>query len=236
MSDQRLEALIGRLVQRFQAAPFHYFSEHELQAEFFGLCRWEFGVARPANADVDIPLFRHEYNTLWRHRRDRRGGSFQTRSSDEGVTGSIDFVVLNADFVAANDLLTVINKDETRRAKCRGASTPFDCAIEFKMAHVRDRVTVSRGALNAFVGGVLEDCRKLAHEGPTKAYVVAFSHAPGPSASDAARVLKLGLSEFVRVSKRDSIALLLATPTTTYVCGDWLSEAAFPNVCNIDAP
>lgn len=230
MSTERLESRIAELVQRFQADPLHYFSERELHGEFFGLCRGEFGMARPLGEKRDVPLFRHEYNTLWRHRRDKRGTSFETRSSTDGVAGSLDFAILNAEFVRANDLLTVINKHEPRRASRRNmAPNALDHAIEFKMAHIREAEIVSQRALKDLHTGVMEDCRKLAHEEPRQAFMLAFSHPNGPEPNDATFTLRQGLAEFARLWQHGSLAILLATPTDTYVSGNWRDASGFPN-------
>ncbi len=236
MSTERLELKIAELVRRFQADPFHYFSERELHGEFFGLCRVEFGMVKPLGEECAIPLFRHEYNTFWRLRRDKRGTSFEVRSSTDGVAGSLDFAILNADFVRANDLLTVINKHEPRRALRRDmASTALDHAIEFKMAHIREAKIVSQRALKDLRTGIMEDCRKLAHAEPRQAFMLAFSHPDGPALGDAEFTLRQGLAEFTRIRQRGqrgqcgSLAILLATPTHTYVSGDWMNVSGFPN-------
>lgn len=230
MDVNLLEEAIAGLVSRFRTSPFHFFSERELQAEFYGMCRRNFGAAKPKDSDIEVPLFRHEYNTVWRYRRARTGAprsdSFQLRLDDGGVAGSLDIAILNAEFVRSCELLVVINKDERRRASIRGraASLPgaIDAAIEFKMAHVRDAPTVRQSAINELSHGVFEDCRKLGHENPAHAYMLAFSHEDGPSTDAAQRILNGGNDEFARIWS-GPIRLLLATPITTYLKGPWVT-------------
>jgi hypothetical protein len=146
------------------------------------------------------------------------------------VTGSLDFAILNAEFVRTTNLLTVINKHEPHRVPRRGmASNALDHAIEFKMAHIRETKIVSQRALKDLRTGVMEDCRKLAHEEPRQAYMLAFSHPNGPAPEDAAFMLRQGLAEFARIGQRGSLAILLATPTDTYVSGNWMNASGFPN-------
>jgi hypothetical protein len=193
MADLRLlEEAISKLAHAFVTEPHQFFSERELQSEFYGLCRGRFGSERPKDRqDVDVHLFRHEYNTIGRY---KRSEAFRQRHADQGTTGVLDFAILKPDFVAANDLLVVINKHERRRTMLREAtvSPVLDVGMEFKMAHVREKGQVSRGAVNVLAIGIEEDCCKLARERPAHAYVVAFSHGPDPTATRAAKILSDG--------------------------------------------
>lgn len=228
-----LERAMAQLVTAFASSPMQFFSEREMQAEFYGLCRGRFGSAKPKDRpDLELLLFRHEYNTLGRYRRDRRAGSFRAKFSDEGKAGALDFVILNPEFVSSNELLAVINKHERRRAVLRnaGSTRAIDVGIEFKMAHVREALSVTRSAVTDLVKGFLEDCRKLAHERPVNAYALVFSHGPGPDAEQARRMLGAGASELAGCGT--DARLLVATPTATYLTGAWTTPSAFPSACS----
>lgn len=231
---EQLETVIAELTTRFRRAPWHYFSENELHGEFFGLGRSRFGTATPTDSDIELPLFRHEYNTIWRYCRKPKERAFQIRFAErgQGDVGSLDFVILNSQFVQNSTLLVVINKDEARRPTLRKlageGAHPISAAIEFKMAHVRKKMQVSKGEIGALGRGMVEDCRKLAHEAPTLAYMLAFCHHDGPDETTANKMLIEGAREFSRIATdQRSLRLLLATPATTYLYGPWLSTGAF---------
>lgn len=100
-----LEARIEALARTFQSQPFAFFSERELHGEFFGLCREAFGHATPHGTSVVLPLFRHEYNNIWRYQRAEPAGAFTSRRSDGGRKtgpGSLDFAILRRTFVESN--------------------------------------------------------------------------------------------------------------------------------------
>lgn len=142
-----LEKQISVLVTRYQASPFAYFSEWELHAEFFGLCRQLFGAAKPLGDDFELTLFRYEYNTTWRYSRREGPGAFSTRSHNRGKAGSLDFVILRREFVEKNSLCCVVNKHEPLRKALRRQgwpSTALSVAIEFKMAHITAERAPSR--------------------------------------------------------------------------------------------
>jgi hypothetical protein len=147
-----------------------------------------------------------------------------------GVTGSRDkFSDLSAAFVSSNTLFAVINKLERLRSELREPNSPraIEVAIELKMAHVREHDTVSQGAMRRFRQGVIEDCRKLAHEAVTNSYVLAFSHGPGPDEAGARSILDAGTGE-LSCSTID-VRLLLATPSVTYLRGRWLTPERIRN-------
>lgn len=235
MDVESLDSSIAELVHLFQGAPLHYFSEQELHGEFFSLCRRRFGSEKPSDLDELIPLFRHEYNTIGKYRRGSRGSSFLERLSDGGVTGSLDFAILNREFVRRNDLLTVINKDEYRRCGHRSSSTDaLDAAIEFKMAHIRDVRTVRRSAINCLRLGMRDDSRKLAHEAPKHAYLLAFIHPSGSDLSAEVReIVGQASSTFTSILRGSNQLRLLfasADPTTTFLYGPWTGTHRFSKV------
>ena len=59
--------------------------------------------------------------------------------------------------------------------------------------------------------------------------MLAFSHPNGPATDDAVFTLRQGLAEFSRIWPSGSLAILLATPTATYVSGNWKDATGFPN-------
>ncbi len=97
--QERLESLLGKLARRFVEGPFDYFSERELQAEFYALARGAFGVATVTGVDGarhTVSLFRHEYNTLGRYRGGAKKEAFLQRytGKGEGGIGALDFAIL----------------------------------------------------------------------------------------------------------------------------------------------
>ncbi|MBL8621832.1 MAG: hypothetical protein JNK64_11030 [Myxococcales bacterium] len=238
--QDRLESLLVQLAGRFVERPFDYFSERELQAEFYALARGAFGEATVADGNGrhhTVSLFRHEYNTLGRYRGGAKKEAFLQRYSrqGEGDVGALDFAVLERAFAEANKLLTVINKDETCRALLRAAVDAghkpaiLAAGVEFKMAHVSKQAggEPTTADLNQLEAGLLADCRKLAHERPGIAYAIAFSHTA--SIPNAGQVLARARGQFMAHHPKGDVRLALIARETAHIDGAWRS-AAFPSL------
>ena len=238
--QDRLESLIGTLARHFVERPFDYFSERELQAEFYALGRGAFGAATVTGVDDarhTVSLFRHEYNTLGRYRGGAKKEAFLQRYTrkGEGDVGALDFAVLERAFAETADLLTVINKDESRRQILREAvdteqRPPILAAgIEFKMAHVSKQTAgePTSADLRQLEAGLLADCRKLAHERPGIAYAIAFSHTA--RIPDADELLAKARGQFTGHHPKGEVRLALVAREATYTAGAWRA-AAFPNL------
>lgn len=238
--QDRLEELLVALARRFVERPFDYFSERELQAEFYALARGAFGAVWVKGVDGAphaISLFRHEYNTLGRYRGGAKKEAFLQRYTrkGEGDVGALDFAILERAFAETADLLTVINKDESRRQILRkavdtGPQPPILAAgIEFKMAHVSKQAAgePTSADLKQLEAGLLADCRKLAHERPGVAYAIAFSHTA--RIPDASELLASARGQFMAHHPKGDVRLALIARETAHTDGAWRS-AAFPNL------
>lgn len=236
----RLEELIGQLAGHFVEHPFDYFSERELQAEFYALARGAFGTATVTGANGArhaVSLFRHEYNTLGRYRGGAKKEAFSTRYTrkGEGDVGALDFALLERAFAETTELQTVINKDETRRALLReavdaGHQPPILAAgIEFKMAHVSKQTSgePTSADLRQLEDGLLADCRKLAHERPGVAYAIAFSHTA--TIPNARSMLENARGQFTGYHASGDLRLALVAREAAYADGAWRG-AAFPSL------
>src|SRR5262249_36069643 len=139
-----------------------------------------------------------------------------------------------------HELLTVINKDETRRQGLRqnpwteqGTSAVIDLGIEFKMAHRRHQMDVAQGQVNALRAGMLLDARKLATERISKGYLLAFSHGQLPERDDALDILQNVVNEHQqrRIGvEAVQLRVLLATPQHTFLAGGWAMPNDFPHM------
>lgn len=206
---------LDALTWLFRREPENFFSEKDIHASFDARCRGHFGTAFPLGSMSGIDLFRHEYNTIWRY---RRANGFRERYSTEGVAGSVDFAVLDRGFVEANSMIVVRNKNEGYRDLLRSAaafSPAIVAGIEFKMAIARADAGVGCAAISQLRDGMLEDCRKLAHERVPFAYVVAFSHGPEPAnhLERVHQVLRSCTEEYRRLNPHGTLTVRLVTPT-----------------------
>jgi hypothetical protein len=185
-----VQTALDELALGFRAQPNAYFHERELHAEFYSLARPRAGRCKTKDGDC-IDLLRYEYDSLNRY----VGRAYKQPVESGGRTAAFDFAVLQQSFVHENDLLTVINKHETRRQVIRRkwitseASPAIDIAIEFKMAHHRSKRIISPGQINQLKRGMLQDCRKLKCERPARAMVIGFSHGPEPYEMDAQSII-----------------------------------------------
>ncbi|HHT9144408.1 MAG TPA: hypothetical protein ACFYD4_01830, partial [Candidatus Wunengus sp. YC61] len=125
-----LEEKVGILIEKFLSHPYNFFHEKEIHSVFFNLCREQFGRANPNDGQIEIDLFRQEYDTIWLYRhlkKDKLPSSetekfskkYESSGTTRATTGVIDFVILNKDFVKNHTWLTVINKDEEVRKEIR---------------------------------------------------------------------------------------------------------------------
>jgi len=211
-------ALVARrldaLKRRFCQTPQNFFSEADLHASFYACCRGRFGTATPLGAACSVDLFRHEYNTIWRY---RRIDGFATRYVDEGTPGSLDFALLDRGFVTTHDMVTVRNKREQQRALLRQhphLSPAIVVGIEFKMEIARSAAGVGLGRITPLKEGMLEDCRKLAHERIPHAFVVAFSHGPEPGNQDTVHeMLSDCITTYRGINHDGTLTVRLITPT-----------------------
>jgi hypothetical protein len=240
------DGVIAQIVTAFQAAPHDSFHERELHALFFCLARQMFGHAQTRDG-YQVCLLRHEYETIWLYRKRNEPEPFSVRYPEliqrvPATTGCFDFALLLRTFVEGNVLLTVINKSETSRARLRSApgqawpanqtSVAIEAAVEFKMAHRQWQFDVAQGQINQLRNGMLLDCRKLARERVPSAYVLGFSHGPGPSQGEATGILDACQREFL--AKYDgppaqcSLQAIIATPSDTYLSGSWTNSEAMP--------
>lgn len=230
-----LEATMVAFAYEFVAAPLSFFCERELQATFFGQCRRKFGQATPADGGDSIDLFRHEYNTLWRYQ--RAGDAFSERLDGKGRAGALDFAILDRVFVTQSDRLVVINKHDQRRRDLRRSqggkefSSAIAVGIEFKMIHVAARNEPTEAAVRRLRRGLKEDCRKLGHEAPRVAYMLAFSHSR--TVADAATMMATAHDEFSRCARErgaptaGDLRIAIVAREATYVRGLWQMNA-FP--------
>ena len=229
---QTLERKMALLIQQFAEDPYQLFHENEVHAVFFGLTREPVGAATPRNHQRPVHLLRHEYDTIWRYSNQE---GFRTRFADQGTTACLDFAVLKEEFITANDLLTVINKDENRRKALRRQATGQDCidspaihaGVEFKMLHVRTAIEVMGD--EGFVKEMHRDSRKLGLEGIAHAYVLGLSHGPWPEQRYAATIASECRQCYQTYKLDGSIRVLVATPAQTTLLGNWTDSNLFPN-------
>jgi len=206
---------IEKLAERFRRNPNNYFHERELHSTFYQLCRNVFGHARPIDIGSEIALFRQEYETIWRYKR-KDDPPFSQRYESEGKAGTFDFVILNKNFVESNKLLNIINKDETRRKNIRKKSgAVIDAAIEFKMAHIRTRDTISYSEKSNLKKGMLEDCRKCAREKLPLSVLLGFSHGPDPNEKESREFINEIQKEFRKYNRNDELFVFIMTPNYT---------------------
>lgn len=213
MNIERLEQAIVELVQEFYDRPQDFFHEQELHTQFHAGSRERLGKAVTRDGRT-VSLLRHEYETLWRYSRKKD----QYRHRYDGGVGTkaatIDFALLAADFVGSHDYLTVVNKDDERRARLRSQLdlVAIQAGIEFKMAHVRSALYVDRSAIRSFQKEMEIDCRKLAHERVAVAYILGFSHGPAPLQEEARLIFKSCQEQYESASPRGPLKLMLTTP------------------------
>lgn len=173
-------------------------------------------------------------NTVWRYRRKEAAGAFSTRWSSKGREtgpGCFDFAILRRRFVESSDLLTVINKSESLRTPLRVDGEPsvaVDVGIEFKMAHIRTAKDIRTSSRRKLVNGLREDARKLAHEWPSTAYLLGFSH--GLDLPDADHEMSAVCAEFSRICPQGDVRILLAARSATHSKGAW-ELRAIPAEC-----
>jgi hypothetical protein len=212
---QRLQLVtekIGRLVAEFQACPWEYFHEKDLHSRFAGLCHGAFGSAKPTDRDFEVDLFRQEYDTVWRYYRAGEK-AFAERYAREGTTAALDFAVLSPEFVRTHEWLTVVNKDENRRASLRRANAPnpaIDIGIEFKMIHFRTTDFVQESDVTTLRKGMLEDCRKLRLEAMPFAFLIGFSHGIRPSVAEVAQIEAACQEEYAQYNGSGSLRVMVA--------------------------
>jgi hypothetical protein len=233
-----VETRIAKLTADFVQEPLRFFHEKELHGRYYALCRHESEEALTRD-DVPVHLFRHEYNSVYHYVRERKNPLCFTAAytGEQGKPVAIDFALLKRIFVERHDYLTVMNKDKLRRSVLwrdepmdpgDGRSVALQKAIEFKMAHVRTRMDVSQGALNALSREMVIDCRKLGFESPVSAYVLGFSHGPRPDAADANSIIDLCVQAYDQTYRgpgTGDIRVLVATPTAVCLRGNWVREA-----------
>lgn len=209
-----LKTKIRELIDEFHKGPNNFFHEREIHSFFFNLCRNEFGEAKPKKNGTAVDLFRQEYNTIWRYKRSDKV-SFAKRYTDEGRTGVIDFVILNKGFVENHDLLTVINKDESRRNTIRSGNMTnpaINVGIEFKMSHLTKTLSIGKAAINKLKIGLREDCRKLAQELIPNVYIIAFSHGKLPEQEEVNDIAYECKQEYANYNPKGNISMFFITP------------------------
>ncbi len=216
-----IEENIELLIQKFLENPRNFFHEKDLHSVFFNLCSGKLGTARPNDAIYSIDLFRQEYNTIGRYKRKDTGGiAFDKSYNNEGYPGSIDFVLLNEDFVKNHNFLEVLNKDESRRALIRNfedKNSKIDIGIEFKMAHCTKKDFINIGEVNTLKKGLLEDCRKLALERIPIVYLIAFSHGILPQGKEAEKIINECTLEYLKYKGIGKISIFIITPQFKFV-------------------
>lgn len=242
-----LQQAIANLSGVFQARPDDFFHERELHAAFFNLARAGAGHAVTRDG-FDIHRLRYEYETIWRYKKTGAQFPYRQRYPEHGenpvgaTTATIDFALLHEQFIAEHELVTVINKCEQCRVTLRQMSdglwpsdklsVAIEAALEFKMAHRRDQMSIGKGRINELREGMALDCRKLARERPPRSFVIGFSHGTAPIQSEAANLVNACIKEF-QESYDGPLGIILRvaiiTPFVTYLSSNWDNPAAFGN-------
>jgi hypothetical protein len=238
-----LENAIQQLVSDFYVRPHDFFHEQELHTHFYGLCREKLGTEVTSD-HCEVSLFRHEYETIWRYSRKKNKYGKRYDQGRGTKAGTFDFAILSREFVKTNSYLTVVNKDEDRRANLRTThardrcSPAIDIGIEFKMAHLAKSLRVRRGDVNKLSEGMLIDARKLAHERVKLGYLLGFSHGPLPSNEQAEEITKTCRAEFETISPEGQLRILLASPdvSTTDPLRTWCVEMPAAPMAVLEEP
>ena len=228
------EAQIAEIVRIFQETPYDFFSEPELHARFYSLCRDKFPTFKTSDGK-SVAAFRCQYETVWRY---QRGDRFSDRYHDRGTVSTFDFVVLRRGFILYSTYLTVLNKTEPLRTEFRTppgkdqfyTSLPTQQAIELKLAHVQDKLEISEGQINRLEDRLLAACCKLAQERVPHAYIIGLSQGPQPDWPRANSMVDACLRLYKARYPDGEISVCVATPEQTLLGGDWLEEVEFPKV------
>lgn len=220
-----LEEKVGILIEKFLSQPYNFFHEKEIHSVFFNLCREQFGRANPNDEQIEIDLFRQEYDTIWLYRHPKKdelsssekfSKKYESSGTTRATTGVIDFVILNKDFVKNHTWLTGINKDEKGRKEIRCMDITnkpiIDIGIEFKMAHITKNKSISNSAIKNLEEGLLEDCRKLAQELIPYACVLGFSHGSLPALPETERLVTKCQQEYLKYNPKGKISIWMVTP------------------------
>ena len=233
----RPDEQIAALVRDFQEAPHDFSCEQELHAHFYSLGRNAYPTKYPTTDRNHVTAFRYQYATIWRY---TSGDRFTQRQHNSGSTATFDFAVLQKHFIENSDYLTVMNKDEQRRAKIRPPQkletyygwSPVQAAIEIKMAAFLKAMEVTEGDINRLEDRMLTACRKLAQERIRQSYVVGISHGPLPDLPRAQAMIATCLQLHRARYPDGSLSVLVATPTQTILGGDWAEDVEFPKVAS----
>ena len=220
MTWQRpLHAALNQLIKDFRTKGHQFFSERELHGRFFELARNALGTCKTADGHA-IHRLRAEYNSVFRY---RRADGYQQRYVSEGMPLSFDFAVLHEHFVTRNDLLTVINKDETRRQSLRAlmgqphlANPAMAAAVEFKMAHRSSSVDVGDGKINKLRQEMIIDARKLAQEQIRFSYLVGFAHGTSLTKRAMESIAHDCATAFGQIWPNGRLCVVLATRDNVY--------------------
>ena len=109
-------------------------------------------------------------------------------------------------------------------------SSVVQCAIEVKMASLRDSLEISAPQVNQLEDSMLAACCKLAQEHIPNAYILGLSHGPLPDPSRAYQMVAGCLQLYSARYPAGCLRVAVATPTQTVLGGDWLEETEFPNL------
>lgn len=240
------DAQIVALVQSFQQDPYNFFNEQDLHGKFFSLCHDTFPKCGTRDRH-QVSAFRHAYPTFWRY---RQGDHYARGHLTGGSAGTFDFVVLRYGMVVQRTLVDVMNHDEQQRhslvhppkdliklphrdpiilSPWNHASAMVQCAVELKMAQLRDKLAVTDGDVNRLEDAMLESCRKLALERIDDAFVLGFSHGPLPDLDRARSIIFNCLSLHGSRFPKGRLRVAIVLPTQTVPSGNWSDEYPLPN-------
>lgn len=181
------ESSIYFLLDKFKTNPTIYLEEKHIHNEFDRIFRENYPKDLPTlmltKDNINFPIFMNEYSTFHKYKADE----FFLKTYDEinGVnTGSLDFVVLDPNWISNNDYISCVNKDESSRKTIREQfiklnNSPFLVTIEFKFMHFTDNQGFNNGTenskLESILADIIGDSWKQIHENARLSYVVYFN-------------------------------------------------------------
>ncbi|MDF3818713.1 hypothetical protein P3G55_02310 [Leptospira sp. 96542] len=142
MNLERAKEIAGiailTLIEKFMNQPTIFLEEKHLHNEFDRIIKdllltEQLPTHSKTKDGHDFPIVMNEYTTISKFKKE---DSFQMVYEDDGHPGSIDYVMLDENWIQKNTYLTCVNKDEDSRKLTRKLSeNPYLVSVEFKFLH-----------------------------------------------------------------------------------------------------
>ena len=198
-ANEYVEKAIKKLIECFMDSPTIYLEEKHLHNEFDRILRRiipenkqtalaESGIK--GFPSVPFPVLMNEYATVYRY---KSSEDFKAWYPDEGNTGSLDYVILDPEWINKINYNTAVNKDETTRKKVRDnkenvlSPNRFLVTIEFKYLHygeLKKSWNINKNfpsdksknsAIDTIIKELKRDINKQLNESPPYAHAVYFN-------------------------------------------------------------